>query len=653
MKMIKTKKRLWYAFSSKKIISTCTLSLSFFYCAMGQLTQQGGELGGGVTGTNNDIYVINSDESHADAAVRLQTKWGTKFTDWMMFADREHQTLNFGNWISNSHSNANENDYANVLMSLDKFGSLEVGSENFEVLKLKRHGIHGAGLRIENGTGAANYTIGTGSDNRFNILLTDGAWNSGFVMDQSNYVGIGGLPSTVQNTKLQVHGNINATGNLEFGHSLYLNGREILNEEDVNGGTDWALQINKHSTYANIILNGNVGIGTGLFPDEKLEVNGNIKATSFIGDGSQLTGLSISNVSGNITVQDGTITSQTSSTASSLPMKIMAPSINGITGKYVGLGLGSWANSTKGALLWEPKDTWGRGELVFVINDEHDAGNADLNDEVMRLTRTNSGGNLFTDFITSTDVSSTNVSSTNVFSTLVRGDILMSNTEDDNGFFLDRDNFMFTAPSGNATMQLIKEHNAIHFSSINMPMVINNNTQNVGIGVDDPTLGKLQLAGSFHIQDSQGIQAFHVSAGSKKVFIGPNSFTSFTNASDDSPIKEKDFSLWAENGIVTEDLVIVEMDEWSDYVFDEHYDLADLETVENYILENKHLPNIPSEEEVRQNGYTLNTIAVKYLEKIEELTLYTIQQEKTIKSLQLKYENAVSELLKRVEALEK
>ncbi|WP_298900967.1 hypothetical protein [uncultured Psychroserpens sp.] len=73
---------------------------------------------------------------------------------------------------------------------------------------------------------------------------------------------------------------------------------------------------------------------------------------------------------------------------------------------------------------------------------------------------------------------------------------------------------------------------------------------------------------------------------------------------------------------------------WADYVFEDSYELKPLDEIENYIKERGHLPNIPSEEEVLKNGIELGEINKLLLEKIEELTLYMIDQDKKIKSLQ-------------------
>jgi len=68
----------------------------------------------------------------------------------------------------------------------------------------------------------------------------------------------------------------------------------------------------------------------------------------------------------------------------------------------------------------------------------------------------------------------------------------------------------------------------------------------------------------------------------------------------------------------------------------ENYSLMKLEEVENHIKNHKHLPGIPSAEEVKQNGVNLGKNQVQLLQKIEELTLYVIAQDKKIKELESK-----------------
>lgn len=71
-----------------------------------------------------------------------------------------------------------------------------------------------------------------------------------------------------------------------------------------------------------------------------------------------------------------------------------------------------------------------------------------------------------------------------------------------------------------------------------------------------------------------------------------------------------------------------------DYVFYADYNLKSLKEVETYIVAKGHLPNIPSAKELEINGLHLKEMNLRLLEKIEELTLYAIGQEKRIRTLE-------------------
>lgn len=77
---------------------------------------------------------------------------------------------------------------------------------------------------------------------------------------------------------------------------------------------------------------------------------------------------------------------------------------------------------------------------------------------------------------------------------------------------------------------------------------------------------------------------------------------------------------------------------WCDYVFDESYKLKPLYEVEEYIKKNHHLPGIESEKEIETNGLKLAEMSAKHMEKIEELTLYIIEQQKQIDALKKEME---------------
>ena len=83
------------------------------------------------------------------------------------------------------------------------------------------------------------------------------------------------------------------------------------------------------------------------------------------------------------------------------------------------------------------------------------------------------------------------------------------------------------------------------------------------------------------------------------------------------------------------------MDDWPDYVFDKNYDLPSLEEVERYIYEYGHLKKMPSAKIAENEGIVLGEMNKRLLEKIEELTLYLIQQNHKIKTLESKIETLI------------
>lgn len=79
--------------------------------------------------------------------------------------------------------------------------------------------------------------------------------------------------------------------------------------------------------------------------------------------------------------------------------------------------------------------------------------------------------------------------------------------------------------------------------------------------------------------------------------------------------------------------ITVTSDNWADYVFKKDYELKSIPQVKEFIIKNGHLPGVPSEKDVKENGINLGQVQVKMLEKIEELTLYVIQLEEKIEKL--------------------
>lgn len=94
------------------------------------------------------------------------------------------------------------------------------------------------------------------------------------------------------------------------------------------------------------------------------------------------------------------------------------------------------------------------------------------------------------------------------------------------------------------------------------------------------------------------------------------------------------YALSVDGRIMSEELRVEDSGSWPDYVFEEEYQLIDLEELEKNIDELGHLPGIPSAEEIGNDGLLVGQMQKLQMEKIEELTLYIIQLHKRISELE-------------------
>ena len=181
-------------------------------------------------------------------------------------------------------------------------------------------------------------------------------------------------------------------------------------------------------------------------------------------------------------------------------------------------------------------------------------------------------------------------------------------------------------------------------------LIVRGSDGRVGINTTDPQ-GQLDVNGAFIIHFN-ATQTWHAAS-----LINHTATTDWSSASlikvdrdysraisvvNTGGTEEEVFTIWG-NGIVNAKKIYAQevevrldaMDKyWFDYVFYEDYKLMSLSELEKFINTNKHLPEIPSEKEVKENGINLGEMQGKLLLKIEELTLYIIEQEKQLKDLQ-------------------
>jgi len=125
---------------------------------------------------------------------------------------------------------------------------------------------------------------------------------------------------------------------------------------------------------------------------------------------------------------------------------------------------------------------------------------------------------------------------------------------------------------------------------------------------------------------------------SERIHIG-------SNASYD---KANNYKLSVEGKVIVEEVKVQLSNEWADFVFYDDYKLPTLKEVENYIVEKGHLKDIPSAKEVAEEGVFLGQMDAKLLQKIEELTLYTIAQEKEIRKLEVNKSVKLKKLEKKI-----
>ena len=87
-------------------------------------------------------------------------------------------------------------------------------------------------------------------------------------------------------------------------------------------------------------------------------------------------------------------------------------------------------------------------------------------------------------------------------------------------------------------------------------------------------------------------------------------------------------------GTIRASEILVNTASGADFVFEKSYNLRPLSEVKEYIQTNQHLPEIPSAAEMQENGVNMNELQMQLLQKVEELTLYIIQQEQRILELE-------------------
>jgi len=173
-------------------------------------------------------------------------------------------------------------------------------------------------------------------------------------------------------------------------------------------------------------------------------------------------------------------------------------------------------------------------------------------------------------------------------------------------------------------------------------------------GADNYQSGLVNNNGQYYVMHQTGSKTIFSVGGTAKMVIFNNGqisigdtrmrFKGFNTAN--AQIGADQYKLFVETGILTEKVKVagLETDDWADYVFEEDYEMLPLGELESYVKENKHLPNVPSAQEVADNGLDLAKTDATLLEKIEESYLYIIELNKKFEALAAENNNLKSDM---------
>jgi hypothetical protein len=170
------------------------------------------------------------------------------------------------------------------------------------------------------------------------------------------------------------------------------------------------------------------------------------------------------------------------------------------------------------------------------------------------------------------------------------------------------------------------------------PMAIS--AGHVGIGVSNPMYNTLEVTSDASTMNTVSIANFHGGTALLAQSTGGGATMTVANNSGSNALAAQFY------GNVQISSGSLKVNDWTieapDYVFEKGYKLPSLKSVEKHIAANKHLPDVPSASEMKKNGVDLSQMNMTLLKKVEELTLYVIDQNKQI-----------MEQNKKIEALEK
>nr|WP_199158585.1 hypothetical protein [Pedobacter sp. ASV2] len=202
-------------------------------------------------------------------------------------------------------------------------------------------------------------------------------------------------------------------------------------------------------------------------------------------------------------------------------------------------------------------------------------------------------------------------------------------------------------PNGNVGIGTITPQSKLHvYQSVadQVGLIVQGNTINtdnaphyVAITLDgdygNATGNYSQIRSYSNLYSSWGSSLAFYTTGSTNTLVERMYINAFGNVGIGTNSPKEKLSV---NGNIRAKEIKVETNNWPDYVFAKDYVLPTLAETEKHIKEKGHLQGIPSATEVKDNGVELGEMNKKLLQKIEELTLYIIDLEKRVKTIEIK-----------------
>jgi hypothetical protein len=256
------------------------------------------------------------------------------------------------------------------------------------------------------------------------------------------------------------------------------------------------------------------------------------------------------------------------------------------------------------------------------------------------------GGNTATnptnDFIGTTDAQPLVFRTNNTprMRVLNNGNLLLNKTQDDGNILQVAGNGSFIGPIGTGVGLLMGDNGVNRSFGLITYGDISGNDRYTVIGhnmAEGSRYNTNKQGGGVYLDDRSGV--LPIRSMIRKVGEDPSTYAAGISAAGNfligNTVDQAGYKLQV-NGNIRTRKVRVDQDTWADYVFDNNYRLRPLKEVEQYIQQEKHLPDVPSAEDVKKEGLDLGDNQTLLLKKIEELTLYIIQQQKQLEAQQQK-----------------